>query len=110
LGSDSDKVFDLRPVTFKLKTEPRGAIQYGLIAEEVDKVYPDLVIRDQAGAIQGVRYDELAPILLKVVQQQRQVLGKEEKLLAKQGKQLRELQKQFEQFRRQDPRQLTALR
>ena len=56
----------LRPVTFHLETEPHGALQYGLIAEEVNRVYPDLVIRNEAGAIQGVRYDELAPLLLGV--------------------------------------------
>jgi hypothetical protein len=60
----------LRPVTFHLKTEPNGNLQYGLIAEEVAKVYPDLVIRDTNGRIDGVRYDELAPLLLSEVQQQ----------------------------------------
>jgi acyl-CoA reductase-like NAD-dependent aldehyde dehydrogenase len=41
-----------------------------LIAEEVAKVYPELVIRDEAGRIDGVRYDELAPMLLNEVQKQ----------------------------------------
>jgi hypothetical protein len=101
LGSDSDKVYDLRPVTFKLRTEPHGAKQYGLIAEEVDRVYPDLVIRDDTGTIQGVRYDELAAILLNVVQNQKRLIGQQEKLLSAQGKQLQDLQRQFDQFRRQ---------
>ena len=57
-------------MSFHLKTDPKGAVQYGLIAEEVDKVYPELVIRDNAGKIQGVRYDELAPMLLNEVQKQ----------------------------------------
>jgi hypothetical protein len=38
--------------------------QYGLIAEEVAKVYPELVVRDQNGRIDGVRCDELVPMLL----------------------------------------------
>jgi len=75
LNSESLKLQQLRPVTFHLKTEPKGVQQYGLIAEEVDKVYPDLVIRNAAGQIEGVRYDELAPILLKEVQQQHQALA-----------------------------------
>ena len=58
------------PVTFHLKTDPHGALQYGLIAEEVAKVYPELVIRDEKGRIDGLRYDELAPMLLNEVQQQ----------------------------------------
>jgi hypothetical protein len=64
-----NKLQQLRPVTFHLKTEPTGTLQYGLIAEEVDKVYPELVIRNAGGQIQGVRYDELAPILLRQVQE-----------------------------------------
>jgi hypothetical protein len=56
-------------VSFHLKADPNGAVQYGLIAEEVDKVYPELVIRDDKGKTQGVRYDELAPMLLDEVQQ-----------------------------------------
>jgi transposase len=43
-------------------------MQYGLVAEEVAKVYPELVIRDEAGNIQGVRYDELASMLLNEMQ------------------------------------------
>jgi hypothetical protein len=70
MGSDTAKLGQLRPVTFKLKSDATGTRQYGLIAEEVAKVYPELVIRDQSGRIDGVRYDELAPMLLNEVQQQ----------------------------------------
>ena len=42
---------------------------------EVDKVFPELVVRDEAGKIEGVRYDELAPMLLNEVQQQQQKLA-----------------------------------
>jgi hypothetical protein len=71
MGSKTGNLERLRPVTFHLKSDPHGALQYGLIAEEVDKVYPELVIRDDAGQIQGVRYDELAPMLLNEMQQQK---------------------------------------
>lgn len=75
LDDDADRLQLLRPVSFHLKNDPAGSIQYGLIAEEVNKVYPELVIHDAAGNIQGVRYDELAPLLLKEVQQQRRELA-----------------------------------
>jgi len=68
MASTSQKLEQLRPVTFHLKTDPKGALQYGLIAEEVAKVYPELAIRDSTGRIDGVRYDELAPMLLNEVQ------------------------------------------
>jgi flagellar capping protein FliD len=105
MDSDSAKVLELRPVTFHLKTEPNGALQYGLIAEEVVKVYPDLVIRNDAGQIEGVRYDELTPILLRELQHQQQALTAQEKQfsaqaeqLAAQAEQLREIKQQFAQM------------
>jgi hypothetical protein len=70
MGPSTQKLHELRPVSFHLKSDPKGAVQYGLIAEEVNQVFPELVIRDDAGTIQGVRYDELAPMLLNEVQQQ----------------------------------------
>jgi hypothetical protein len=72
MGSNTAKLDKLRPVTFKLKSDATGTRQYGLIAEEVAKVYPELVIRDQNGRVDGVRYDELAPMLLNEMQQQQQ--------------------------------------
>lgn len=90
-GEVSAKIHQLRPVTFRLKTELQGAIQYGLIAEEVSKVYPDLVIRDEHGGIQGVRYDELAPLLLNEVQRQRRILDT-------QAEKLQEIQRQLAEF------------
>jgi hypothetical protein len=56
MGSNAAKLGQLRPVTFHLKTDPKGALQCGLIAEEVAKVYPGLVIRNESGRIDGVRY------------------------------------------------------
>ena len=75
MGGSTEKLQQLRPVTFHLKTDLRGTVQYGLIAEEVAKVYPELVIRDALGKIQGVRYEELAPMLLNEAQQQRQEIS-----------------------------------
>jgi hypothetical protein len=92
MESNTAKLQQLRPVTFHLKTDPRGALQYGLIAEEVAKVYPDLVIRDESGRIDGVRYDELAPMLLKEAQQQQQKMAVQER-------QLHDLQQQLAEMR-----------
>jgi hypothetical protein len=72
MGEITGKLDELRPVTFRYKSEPHGARQYGLIAEEVAKVYPELVVRDANGQVTSVRYDELGPMLLNVVQKQEQ--------------------------------------
>jgi hypothetical protein len=87
MGSASENLARLRPVTFKLKTDPDGTTQYGLIAEEVARIYPELVIHGADGRINGVRYEELAPMLLNVVQQQRVEL-------AAQDRQIEELRRQ----------------
>ena len=71
MGSSTEKLERLRPVTFKLKSDRLGTVQYGLIAEEVAKIYPELVIRDANGKVEGVRYEELAPMLLNEVQKDR---------------------------------------
>lgn len=88
MGSNTAKLTQLRPVTFHLKTDPKGTLQYGLNAEEVAKVYPELVVRDENGRIDGVRYDELAPMLLNEVQ-------KEQQKIAAQDAQISQLQQQL---------------
>jgi len=84
-GSKSARLGQLRPVTFHLKTDREGALQYGLIAEEVAKVYPELVIRDGTGRIDSVRYDELSPMLLNEVQEQQRKMTTQEEKYAAQG-------------------------
>ena len=64
MGASSDRIMKLRPVTFQYKSDPSGARQYGLIAEEVQRVYPELVMHDDKGRTMGVRYDLLPAILL----------------------------------------------
>jgi hypothetical protein len=98
MGETTEKLQQLRPVTFHLKTDPKGAVQYGLIAEEVAKVYPELVIRDDAGKIQGVRYEELAPMLLNEVQKQAaeiRDLKQQQKQSVTQAAKLRDVQQQL---------------
>ncbi len=62
----SEALFALKPVTFRYKKEidPVGISQLGLVAEEVDKVNPDLVVRDKEGKPYSVRYDQVNAMLL----------------------------------------------
>jgi hypothetical protein len=62
----SDVLLSLRPVTFRYKPEidAKGIPQFGLIAEEVAEVCPDLVIHDNKGEIQTVRYEQVNAMLL----------------------------------------------
>jgi hypothetical protein len=92
MGAATERLAELRPVTFSLKNDPSGTLQYGLIAEEVAKVYPELVIRGEDGRVSGIRYEELAPMLLNQVQQQHEQLAAQASQLAAQGAQLAQLQ------------------
>lgn len=94
MGSATAKLDELRPVTFQYKSNPQGARQYGLIAEEVAKVYPELVVRDAKGKILTVRYDELAPMLLNAFQKQQQELESERRQRVAQAAEMRELRAQ----------------
>jgi hypothetical protein len=60
----SEAILGLNPVTFHYKSDSAGTPQFGLIAEEVAKVNPDLVVRDKNGEIYTVRYDAVNAMLL----------------------------------------------
>ena len=62
----SEAVFALKPVTFRYKKEldPQGVPQFGLVAEDVERVNPALVVRDNEGKIYSVRYDQINAMLL----------------------------------------------
>jgi hypothetical protein len=94
MGVKTEKLSQLRPVTFKLKTDAQGTAQYGLVAEEVAKVYPELVIRDERGRIDGVRYDELAPMLLNEVQKQQKAAAVQAQANAAQAAEIRDLKQE----------------
>ena len=66
MGKASEAVLGLKPVSFRYKKEidPQGIPEFGLIAEEVEQVNPDLIIRDREGKPQTVRYEQVNAMLL----------------------------------------------
>ena len=60
----SDPIFALKPVTFQYNSDTTNTPQFGLIAEEVARVNPDLVVRDKDGEIYTVRYDAVNAMVL----------------------------------------------
>ena len=66
MGQSSEALFSLKPVTFRYKKEidSKGIPQFGLVAEDVEKVNPDLVVRDNEGKPYSVRYEQVNAMLL----------------------------------------------
>ena len=66
MAKTSEAILALKPVTFRYKKEfdPTATTQFGLVAEEVEKVNPDLVVRDKEGKPYSVRYDQVNAMLL----------------------------------------------
>ena len=88
MGKASEAILALKPVRFQYKKDTKGTPQFGLEAEEVEKINPDLVVRDNNGEIYTVRYDAVNTMLLneflkehKTVQQQGQSIARLEKQL-----------------------------
>ena len=76
--ADSSKLFQLRPITYFYKAQYDDGsrqLQHGLIAEEVAKLYPDLVEYEKDGQPYTVKYQMLAPLLLKELQKQHNVMA-----------------------------------
>jgi len=98
----SEAIFRLKPVTFRYKKEidPEGIPQFGLVAEEVEKVNPDLVAHDAKGEVYTVRYEAVNAMLLneflkehrKVEQQEASIAQLEQNFQSR----LAEQQKQIE--------------
>jgi Chaperone of endosialidase len=87
----SEAILALKPVTFHYKKEldPDGIPQFGLVAEQVEKVRPDLVARDKEGRPYTVRYEAVNAMLLNE-------FLKEHKTVQEQGETIARLQKQIE--------------
>ena len=105
MDQTSEAILGLKPVTFHYKNDSKSTPQFGLIAEEVAKVNPDLVVRDARGEIYTVRYEAVNAMLLneflkehRKVQEQEAMINqlqaadtKQEATIAKQQKQIEAL-------------------
>jgi trimeric autotransporter adhesin len=95
MADASERLSKLRPVTFRFKKADASGekpVQYGLIAEEVAAVYPELAVRNATtGRVDGVRYDELAPMLLNELQRQQRTMTAQTEHIAAQAAEIRDL-------------------
>jgi hypothetical protein len=87
----SEALLALKPVTFRYKKDidPEAKSQFGLVAEDVEKVNPDLIVRDKEGKPYSVRYDQVNAMLLNE-------FLKEHRTVQEQGATIARLEKQIE--------------
>ena len=100
MDNASETLYRLKPVTYRFKKEidATQSLDYGLVAEEVAKVDPNLAIRDGKGQIESVRYTAINAMLLneflkehRTVQELRSIVAKQEATAAQQQKQIEAL-------------------
>jgi hypothetical protein len=93
MGNVSEAILALKPVTFRYKKDidPQHTPQFGLVAEEVAKVNPDLVTRDEKGQLYTVRYEAVNAMLLNEFVKEHGKVEQLETTAAQQAKEIQEL-------------------
>src|SRR5450432_3621101 len=99
MSDASSGLLSLRPVKFRYRkpyADGSKPLDYGLIAEEVAEVYPDLVVRNADGEVETVQYQKLTPMLLNEVQKQNQTIQSQQAQISALQKEHAALQKTLE--------------
>ena len=99
----SEAILALKPVTFRYKEEfdPDGIPQFGLVAEEVEKINPDLVVRGEDGKVMTVRYEAVNAMLLNEFLKEHRKVSERQAKVAEQESTIAELKTTVAQEQRQ---------
>jgi uncharacterized coiled-coil protein SlyX len=87
----SEAILDLKPVSFRYRSDTKGTPQFGLIAEDVAKVNPDLVVRNEDGEIYTVRYEAVNAMLLNEFLKEHRRVAEQQAKVAEQESSIAEL-------------------
>src|SRR5207253_8920894 len=115
MDTASEAILALQPVAFRYKHEldPDGIPQFGLVAEQVEKVNPDLVVRDEQGKVYSVRYEAVNAMLLNEFLKEHRRVEEQGTTIAQQRKdfasELARQQKAFQEKLAQQQKQIEAL-
>jgi hypothetical protein len=105
----SEAILALKPVTFHYKNDNTCTPQFGLIAEEVADVNPDLVVRDKNGEIYTVRYDQVNAMLLNEFLKEHRKVEKQQTTIEQLESALASLRNSFEVTATKQQKELQAL-
>jgi hypothetical protein len=99
----SEAILALKPVSFQYESDRKGTRQFGLIAEDVAKVNPDLVTRDRKGEIYSVRYEAVNAMLLNEFLKQHKAFLEEQRKVQEQQAAITRLKSTVAQQRKDFP-------
>ena len=107
----SEVIYALKPVSFRYKAEiePSRPLSFGLIAEDVEKIAPNLVTRGSDGNVNSVRYDAVNAMLLNEFLKEHRKVQELKATVAKQEASIAEQRKDFEATNAQQQKQIEAL-
>ena len=109
MDQTSEAILALKPVTFQYKSDTKGTPQFGLIAEEVAEVNPDLVVRDAQGEIYSVRYEAVNAMLLNEFLKEHRTVQELKSIAAKQEATIAQQQKDFQATAAEQQKEIKAL-
>ena len=111
MGDSSHALMALRPVTFRYKSDldPKGIPQFGLVAEEVEKVNPALVVRDKEGKPYTVRHDQVNAMLLNEFLKEHRKVEAQQSKIEQQEATIAQLTRDFQSKFAQQERRIEAL-
>jgi hypothetical protein len=107
----SEAILALKPVTFRYKKErdPKRIPRFGLVAEDVEAVNPDLVVRDQEGKPYTVRYDQVNAMLLNEFLKEHRKVQAQEATISELKSTVAQQQKSFQSRLAEEEKQIAAL-
>ena len=99
----SEAILSLQPVTFRYKhgLDPEGIPQFGFVAEQVEKVNPELVVRDDHGKPYSVRYEAVNAMLLNEFLKEHRTVEKQAATIEQQERRLAELERAVAELRQE---------
>lgn len=105
----SESILALNPVTFRYNNDPKNTPCFGLIAEEVAKVDPQLVVRDKKGELLSVRYEQINAMLLNEFLKEHRRVEQQQRKLEKQEGTIARLTEDFQSKLAEQEKQIEAL-
>jgi hypothetical protein len=109
MEQNSQAILQLKPVTFHYKTDTEAVPQFGLIAEEVEKINPDLIVKDKEGKVFAVRYEAVNAMLLNEFLKEHRRVQELESTVAKQEASTAQQRKDFQATAVQQQEEIKAL-